>query len=96
LPTIEWINELILRSSEYEVDVKEPMVVFNPLWQPTEEEIVKSRKTQAEIDAMYIDRSVLTSQEIRTSRFSGVVYSYDTIIEGDIEPDDREPIDYEE
>lgn len=89
LDVIDRTNYIITQCSEYVVNTKEPIITFNPLWQPTEEETVKSRKAQAEIDTMYLDRGVLTAQEVRDSRFGGETYSYDTVVEGDIEPDDR-------
>jgi len=91
LDVIDWINFRIVNSSEYNVSTNEPAVIFNPLYQPTEKEIVETRKDQAEIDAMYIDRGVLLSNEVRQSRFGGETYSHDTVVEGELEPEDRVP-----
>lgn len=56
----------------------EVQIVFKPLWQPTEGEIVMMRKTQADADAVYIDRNVLSADEVAASRFGGDKYSVDT------------------
>ena len=96
LEPIDWINKLIVNSNEYNVSITEPVVEFNPLWQPTQEEIIKTHKDQAEIDKIYIETSVLTEQEVRESRFGGETYSYDTVAEGDIEGDDKRKPDLTE
>lgn len=54
---------------------------FNPLWQPTDKDIVDARKVQAEIDQIYINTGVLDSAEVAISRFGGENYSYDTILD---------------
>jgi len=56
-------------------------VTFNPLWQPTQEEVVKTRYAQAQTDEIYINSGVLTSMEVTASRFGGESYSYDTDID---------------
>lgn len=75
---------LIYGSSEYKgwkpKDEQDIEVVFNPLWQPTEKEVAETRKTQAETDALYIDRAVLLPEEVANSRFGGDEYSLDTTI----------------
>jgi phage-related protein (TIGR01555 family) len=53
-------------------------VEFNPLWQPTESQIVETRSKQATIDKIYIEQSVLTAEEVAISRFGGDEYSHDT------------------
>jgi phage-related protein (TIGR01555 family) len=55
-------------------------IVFNPLWQPTEKEIADTRFVQAQCDQIYIDRAVLTPEEVSVSRFGGDHYSYDTAL----------------
>lgn len=51
---------------------------FNPLWQPTEKQIVEQRKTQSETDKNYIDAGVILPEEVAVSRFGGDFYSSDT------------------
>lgn len=99
LDAINWINEIIINCDEYDTDIKDgddPVVEFNPLRQPTQKEIIETRKIQGETDAIYIDKGVLSSEEVRQSRFAGDNYSHDTHIVGTIEPPERNPEPNEE
>lgn len=62
-----------------------------PLWQLTEKERAETRKIQADTDAIYMDRSVVSSEEIRDSRFGGDGYSFETSLkereESEISPE---------
>jgi len=51
---------------------------FLPLWQNTEEQDALTRRTVAETDAIYVDRGVLTPDEVAISRFGGNKYSMNT------------------
>jgi hypothetical protein len=51
---------------------------FAPLTQPTDIEIAGVRKTIAEADAIYLDREVVSVEEIAASRFGGDGYSIET------------------
>ena len=51
---------------------------YNPLWQPTEAQIVKQRLDQATADNIYLTQGVLTPHEVATSRFGGDHYSHDS------------------
>lgn len=53
---------------------------FVPLWQPTEKEIVETRKSQMETDKGYIEAQVLDPREVTQSRF-GKGYSLETTID---------------
>lgn len=55
-------------------------IEFNPLWQQTEKEKAETRRVQAEADSMYLDRGVLTAQEVADSRFGSGEYSLETNI----------------
>jgi phage-related protein (TIGR01555 family) len=74
---------------------------FNPLWQPTEIEVVEMRNKQAETDKIYIENQVLTPEEVTVSRFGGDEYSIETSvdidarkpIEGNQEPDDSDTVE---
>lgn len=57
------------------VDV--PVVKFNKLFQLTEQEEINNRDTQSVIDERYINLGVLSSEEVRISRFENG-YNYDT------------------
>jgi phage-related protein (TIGR01555 family) len=54
---------------------------FVPLWQNTEEQESLIRRTVAETDAIYIDRGVLTPEEVAVSRFGGDKWSMNTEID---------------
>ena len=54
---------------------------FVPLWQNTEEQDALTRRTVAETDAVYIDRGVLTPEEVAVSRFGGNKWSMNTEID---------------
>lgn len=54
---------------------------FVPLWQNTEEQDALTRRSVAEMDAIYIDRGVLTPEEVAISRFAGNKYSMNTEID---------------
>ncbi len=66
-------------------------IQFNPLWQPTEKEVVETRKSQAETDALYIRDGVLTAAEVAESRFGGDEYSIETEIDDGLERGITEP-----
>lgn len=81
LKQIERFNYLLMLSKEGPTNGKveeDWLVEFPPLWQPTEEEVVKTRKAQAETDKIYWEIGSLYPGEIAKSRFSGVTYSLDT------------------
>ncbi len=54
---------------------------FVPLWQNTEEQDALTRRAVAEMDAIYIDRGVLTPEEVAISRFAGNKWSMNTEID---------------
>jgi len=60
-------------------------IEFRPLWQPTEKEIVETRKNQAETDNIYLQQGVLTAAEVAESRFGGDEYSIETVIDDEAE-----------
>lgn len=66
---------------------------FVPLWQNTEEQDAVTRRTVAETDAIYIDRGVLTPEEVALSRFGGNKWSMNTEI--DVEQRERMATDPE-
>ena len=57
---------------------EEWFVQFNPLWQPTQKEIVEQRKIQADTDKLYLDAGVLLPEEVAGSRFGGDTYTHET------------------
>lgn len=88
-PIQELVN-IINVSKEIIKKVDSPIVEFNPLKQLTETEQLANKKTQAEIDHIYIQDGVYGNDECRKSRFENG-YSYDTDIEiYDINPNMKE------
>ena len=58
-------------------------IVHRPLWQLDEKQQADMHLSQAQADALYIDRQVTTPEEIAKSRFGGAKYSMDTQIDMD-------------
>lgn len=56
-------------------------VRFNPLWSPTDLEVAQARYAQAQADAIYLDRDVLSKGEVAQSRFGGDQYSFETQVD---------------
>jgi len=53
-------------------------IVFESLWQLTQKEKAELHKLQAEADSIYLDRFVVTENEVRNSRFGDEEYSVET------------------
>lgn len=62
---------------------------FNPLRQDTNKQKAENNKNQADADAVYIDRGVLTPEEVAKNRFSPDGGSLDTVVD----LDEREEFD---
>jgi phage-related protein (TIGR01555 family) len=70
---------------------------FCSLWQPDAKAEADAKLVQAQADALYLDRDVLSSGEVARSRFGGTGYSADTVLDmearnaqGALEADDDE------
>ena len=86
LTQLEYLTKLISYSKDSNVDEKkEYSILFNSLWQQTEDEKVEMRKKQSEIDEIYITNGVYTNNEVRKSRFGNDNYSIETEVEGNVE-----------
>ena len=70
-----------LKAEELGLDSEKIDIECLPLWQMDEKDQVGIRKTQADADAVYIDRGVVDPHEIAISRFGGEKYSTDTKLE---------------
>jgi len=57
---------------------EEWFVRFNPLWQPTETQIITQRYQQAQTDQIYLNSGVLLPEEVSQSRFGGDKYTHET------------------
>lgn len=53
---------------------------FKPLWQMTDKENAEIKKVISEADGNYIDRGVLSPEEVAISRFGGEEFSMETVI----------------
>lgn len=72
--------------------VDEPIVEFNSLFQQTEEEKMNVKEKQSKVDEVYIGTGVLTSEEVRESRF-GEGYSLETTLQEEpLEEEEKEEI----
>jgi len=84
-PVIERVIKLLLIAKDNPITKgKEPekwSFKFKPLWQETEKETIEKRKIQAESDALYIDRGVLSAEEVAINRFSPSGYSLETTLD---------------
>lgn len=77
-PGVQFLVDLLTKEEGGNV------VNFNHPKMPTEEEMLEMRKKQADIDKIYVtDTAVLAAEEVRTSRFGGEEYSFDTVIQSD-------------
>lgn len=82
LPKMERLVSLIIKSKDFDGKVAEDWrIQFNPLWQQSEKEKVDTRKVQAEIDSMYIDRGVLDPSEVSASRFGSGSFNIETTLD---------------
>ena len=85
LPQLEYLVELISYSKDTRLNRDQGYNIdFVSLWQQTDEERVKTRKAQAEIDQIYINNGVYDPNEVRESRFGNGKYSIETTIEGEV------------
>jgi len=55
-------------------------VRFEPLWQPTQQEIITQRYQQAQADQIYLNAGVLLPDEVAQSRFGGDQYTHETAL----------------
>jgi hypothetical protein len=77
-PGVQFLVDLITKGESKNI------VDFNHPKMPTEEELLSMKKTQSEIDKIYVaDTGILGAEEVRASRFGGEEYSFDTSIQSD-------------
>ncbi len=93
-PVLEWLTVLTFSAKDGPTKGSVPddwALSFPPLWQMDDKEKAEVYKTMADGDAAYLDRGVLTSAEVATSRFTDDGYSLETslMVPREIpEPDD--------
>lgn len=91
-PQLERLLTLLWLADNGPTNGDEPDVwafVFNPLWQLDDEQQAKRRKDVADADATYIEKQVLSPDEVRASRFGGDGYSADTTLDESLRGDDE-------
>jgi len=79
LPNLEKLTRIILSANS--IKCKEWSIVPRPLRQQTDKEKAETRKIVAETDAIYAGIGALSADEIAESRFSGDVYSMETVVD---------------
>jgi phage-related protein (TIGR01555 family) len=84
-PAIRYVTQILMASLGGEPEGWN--IEFRPLWQPTEKEQAEARKTQADTDALMIDKQVLGSDEVRAQRYGGAEYSFATHVDLDADAD---------
>lgn len=68
---------------------------FKTLYQVDQNTVISTRKVQADIDSIYIDKGVYTPEMVLNSRFGSGEYSFETSIDDDLLPEtagELEPI----
>ena len=83
-PIVEVLIRDIYNSQTFLSKGKEPeawSIKWNSLWQPTETETATMRKTVADMDAIYLDRGVVTPEEVAKSRFGEGEWSLETVVD---------------
>lgn len=60
-------------------------IEFKPLWSQSDEQKAKTHEAQSKADRFYIEDGVLTSDEVRNSRFKSGKFSLDTTIDDTID-----------
>ncbi len=63
------------------IPLEEFEITFRPVDQPTAKETAELRKIVAETDSIYIDKEVLTPEEVATNRFAPTGYNAETTID---------------
>lgn len=83
-PHLELLKEI---ASGIGIDPTHLDIEYHAPSEPTESEELDTRKKQAEIDSTYIDLGVVSSEEVRKSRFGGEQYSIETQIDSSLDDD---------
>lgn len=80
-PLAERLVELVYASSEGPAEPEAWSVRWNSFHRPTDLEIAQLRKTQADMDKVYLDTGVLSPDEVAESRFGQGAWSMETQID---------------
>lgn len=63
---------------------------FNPLYQQDQESLIRTRGMQADIDVKYMREGVYDALEVAKSRFGTGEYSYETVLDPDLQEEREE------
>lgn len=55
-------------------------IQFNPLYEPSQKEMIDAREKQSQIDERYYKMEALSADEIALARFGGITYSFETTL----------------
>jgi phage-related protein (TIGR01555 family) len=77
-PALLRVVEILIASMGEDPEETPHTVCFKPLWQPTEKEVADMHYAQAQADAVYLDRDVVSPEEIALSRFGTDKFSLET------------------
>jgi phage-related protein (TIGR01555 family) len=82
-PSLERLLRLVMSAKEGPTGAEPEgwSFEFNPLWQTSDKEKAEIRKLTADTDAVYLDRQVISPEEIAQSRWGGDEYSTETAID---------------
>jgi len=80
-PMLTKLTDLILLSKESPIKLTEYTIEYNPLIVLDDKQKAQLRNLQSQTDQIYIQNNVVHPKECRYSRFSGEVYSTDTILD---------------
>jgi len=83
-PPLRRLCELLFAATQGPTNGRIPTkwaIVHRPLWQQDEKQQADTHLSQAQADALYIDRQVVTPEEIAKSRFGGAKYSMETVVD---------------
>jgi hypothetical protein len=76
----KWIQ--LCKAGEFHgTELESWKVVFQPLYEMSETEVVNNKKTTAETDKIYTEMGALYETEVRRSRFGGDAYSHETVLD---------------
>lgn len=80
-PALMRIIEILIATMGEDPEETPHSVCFKPLWQPTEKEVADMHYAQAQADAIYLDRDVVSPEEVALSRFGGDKFSLETHVD---------------
>jgi uncharacterized protein len=78
---LDYLHQLLFLQNEAPDKPEGFTFVFRPLYQTDEATKIATRKVQADIDAIYIEKGVYDPKTVAQSRFGSGEYSFDTTIE---------------